>query len=244
MADTSDRRVDAFCFRAREARSGWNVVLPVPASTTVDVAALFAQSPEFIGMAGGRAGARVAASLGPDPAGLRLSVTVDGQGGIALVACPAKADRATATALVREVLGFAGRYWRAGTDEFLKAVEPKLGKPLAAALKLKAGAGFDEGQLRAGLERSLGQGRFAVYVLVPELDGELAAAVAHLQSLNIEVAPLGVEVYESWGIEVALPRPLQLPAAAGGPARPTPPPVRPAQKTSPGQPAARPALTG
>lgn len=230
-----------FCFRAREGRTGWNVVLPNPSGTAVDPAALFAQAPDFAVSDSGHPVARISIPLAQDSAGLRLQVTVDEQGGIALAACPTKPDRAAAAALVRETLAFAGRYWRAGVEEFLKAVEPKLGKPLAAALKPKAGAGFDESQFRAGLGRSLELGRFPAFLLVSTLEGDMAAAVSYLHSLNIEVVALGVDVYESWGIEVALPHRHQLPTAAGGPARPvarpTPPPSR-AQEPAPPRPAA------
>jgi hypothetical protein len=194
-------------------------------------------------MESGQAAARVAApALDKDESGLRLSITIDGQGAIALVAVPQKQDGAAAAALVREVLALAGRLWNAPVSEFLKTFGTRLGRPVQAALAEKSGPGWDEKSWAAGLEQSLNSGRPSVYLLVQTLEPGLGQAAAHLCSLNLPVTVLGAELYRSWGIDVVLPRRHALTEAAGverarAVQRPTPPPKPVAATAAARQPA-------
>lgn len=229
MVSRQPPKLDAFCFRAKQERTGWNVLLPVPGAGAVDLFALLKQAPEFIGMAAGQSAASVSFAISDsDPNNLRLMLVLDEAGTVTLACAPAKQDRATATALVRDVLALTARLWRMPVLEFLALAERHSGKSAATVMKEKAGADWKEDVFRTGVERSLQQGRFPLSVLVSALEPELAEAVAYLRGMNCVVSALGAELYESWGVEVLLPKSHQLSDFTGDRSkavqRPAPPP--------------------
>jgi hypothetical protein len=194
-----------YCFRVREQRPGWNILHPVPSRTTVDLAALVCDTPEFLGMDGGETPGRAAVVLS-ERGDARVLAAVDETGRITLIGCPARLTRDALTTVTQDLLGFTGRLWRMPVEEFIATFEQKLGRSLGDCV---AGRGVPERpgeDLRSGLSRSLAQGRFPVVLLVMETNGEVADAAAHLQWFNVGVRQLGVEIYESSGVEIVVPR--------------------------------------
>jgi hypothetical protein len=227
------RQADAFCFRVKEERQAWNVLLPVPSKYSVDIGKLVASAPEFLGMDAPGPVVRLCVPVaGGEAAGCQVMVAVDESGGVMVVGSPLKAERPALTSLVREILVLHGRLWRMGFVEFASLIASGTDRPLLEAMAEECGAGLDEAVLRAGLEQTLGKGHFPVVILLNSLDREAEEAVSYLKSLGLNLKAFGVELYESWGVEVALPRLLSVgePAREAGPGRtvprPTPPPPR------------------
>ena len=110
-------------------------------------------------------------------------------------------------------------------------------------MKEKAGADWKEDVFRTGVERSLQQGRFPLSVLASALEPELTDALNYLRGMSFGVSALGAELYESWGIEVLVPKPHELSDFTGDRSkavhRPAPPPKSVAPSvTAPLKPAA------
>jgi len=204
-----------FCFRAKQERPGWSLLNLVPAKTTVDLAALVCGAPEFLSMDGGEPVCQAAVVLS-ERGDATVVVAVDELGGIRLVGCPSQPNRLALTTVVQELLVFNGRLWRMPPDEFAAVVEKRMGGNLGDYFSSRAAIGWSENGFRSGLGRSLERGRFPVVLLLSGSNPEVAEAVAHLRSHNIEVRSLGVELYESSGVEVIMPRVLEV----GGPEAP------------------------
>jgi len=220
----------AFCFRVKQERPGWSVLQPVPAKTTVDLAALLRGAPEFLGMDGGAASCRAAVMLSErDEA--RVLAAIDEAGGISLVGCPAQLTRGALTAVVQELLAFTGRLWRMPLEEFSAMLEKGLGRSLGDYFSGRAASGWSESGFRAGLEQSLERGRFPVVLLLADVNADVVGAIAHLKFHNLAVSSLGVELYESSGVEVVVPKVLAVaepgPRDEEEPARPVPRPTSP-----------------
>jgi len=228
----------AFCFRVKQERPGWNVLAPIPAKTTVDLAALVCGAPEFLGMDGGEARCQAAVVLS-ERGDVRVVVAVDEVGGIVLVGCPAQLTRDALTTVVQELLVFTGRLWRMPSGEFSAVFEKRLGRSLGDYFSGRVAIGWSEPGFRAGLKQSLERGRFPVVLLLAETNRDVAEAIAHLKSHNLAVRPLGVDLYESSGVEIVLPRVIEV--AEPGPyeekeparlvPRPTPPQPRTPQRS-------------
>ncbi len=222
----------AFCFRVRQERSGWNVLQPIPAKTTVDLAALVCGAPEFLGMDGGAASCQAAVVLS-ERGEERLVVALDEAGGITLVGCPAQLTRGALTAVVQEVLVFTGRLWRMPPEEFSAVFEQRLGQSLGDYFSSRVDIGWSENGFRSGLGQCLERGRFPVVLLLTEANQDVVDAVVHLKSHNLEVKPLGVELYESSGVEIVVPRVLEV--TGPGPYEDREP-AKPVQRSMPTQP--------
>lgn len=201
----------AFCFRVRQERSGWNVLQPVPTKTTIDLAALVCGAPEFLGMGDGAAPCQAAVVLS-ERGEERLVVALDEAGGITLVGCPAQLTRKALTAVAQEVLVFTGRLWRMPPAEFSAIFEQRLGQSLGDYFSSRVDIGWSENRFRSGLGQCLDCGRFPVVLLLTAANQDVAETVAHLKSLNLEVKALAVELYESSGVEIVVPRPLAIAA--------------------------------
>jgi hypothetical protein len=199
----------SFCFRVKQERPGWNVLNLVPAKTTVDLAALVCGAPEFLSMDGGEPSSQAAVVLS-ERGDARVVAAVDEIGRISLVGCPAQLTRVALTTVVQELLVFSGRLWRMPPEEFFAVLEKRLGGSLSDHFTCRAAIGWSENGFRSGLGRSLERGRFPVVLLLNGANPEVAEAVAHLKSHNIEVRSLGVELYESSGVEVIMPRVLEI----------------------------------
>lgn len=228
----------AFCFRLRQERPGWNVLLPIPTKTTVDIGALVREAPEFLGMDGSGATCRAAVLLS-EKGDARVLAAIDEAGGISLVGHPAQLTREVLTVVARELLVLSGRLWRMPLEEFAPVLEKALGRSLAEHFADKAAKDWSEAGFRAGLMQSLERGRFPVVLLLAGTNTDVVDALVHLKSYNLAVKPLGVELYESWGVEVVVPKALVIPelgsrdgAEQARPVpRPAPPPPRPPQRS-------------
>jgi hypothetical protein len=234
----------AFCFRLKQERPGWNVLLPIPAKTIVDLAALVREVPEFLSMDGGGAPCRAAVLLS-EQGDARVLAGIDEAGGICLVGYPAQVTREVLTVVVRELLVLTGRLWRMPLEEFAAVLEQRLGRSLGEHFVGKAAKDWSEAGFRAGLRQSLEQGRFPVVLLLAGTNKDAIEAMAHLKSHGIALKPLGVFLYESWGIEVVVPKVLAIAELglhegaeqAKSVPRPAPPPPRmPPRRFQTGQP--------
>jgi hypothetical protein len=175
--------------------------------TTVDLAALVCGAPEFLGMDGNVAPCQAAVVLS-ERGDARVVAAIDEAGGVSLVGCPAQLTRGALTTVVQELLVFTGRLWRMPPEEFSSVFEKRLGRSLSDYFSSRAAIGWSENGFRAGLGQSLERGRFPVVLLLAETNQEVAEAISHLKSHNLEVRTLGVELYESHGVEVVFPRAL------------------------------------
>jgi hypothetical protein len=228
----------AFCFRLRQERPGWNVLLPIPAKTTVDVAALVREAPEFLGMDGDGAPCRAAVLLS-ERGDARVMAAIDEAGGICLVGHPAQLTREVLTVVARELLVLSGRLWRMPLEEFAPVLEKGLGRSIGEYFAGKVANDWSEAGFRAGLMQSLERGRFPVVMLLAGSNKDVVEALVHLKSHNLAVKPLGVELYESWGVEVVVPKALAIPELglyeaaeqAKSVPRPAPPPPRTPQRS-------------
>jgi hypothetical protein len=237
-AAQSGRPEAAFCFRVEQERPGWSLLQPIPSNKTVDLAALVCSAPEFLGMDGGEAPCQAAVVLS-ERGDARVVVAVDEVGGITLVGCPSQLTRDALTTVVQELLVFTGRLWRMPSEEFSSVFEKRLGRSLGDYFSSRVAIGWSESGFRSGLGRSLERGRFPVVLLVTDSNQEVVEAVAHLRFHNIEVKSIGVELYESSGVEIVMPRVLEIlepephedrePARQGSPSTPYEPrtPTRP-----------------
>jgi hypothetical protein len=195
----------AFCFRVKQERPGWSLLQPTPSKTTVDLAALVCGAPEFLGLGSGEAPCQAAVVLS-ERGDSRVVAAVDEVGVITLVGCPGQLTRDALTTVTQELLVFSGRLWRMPSEEFASVFEKRLGQDLGHYFSNRAAIGWSENGFRSGLGRSLARGRFPVVLLLSDSNQEVVEAVAHLTSHNIEVKQLGVELYESSGVEVVMPR--------------------------------------
>jgi hypothetical protein len=218
----------AFCFRVKQERPGWNILYPRLSKTTVDLAALVCGAPEFLGMGSGDAPCQAAVVLS-ERGEARVVAAVDEFGGITLVGCPGKLTRDALTTVVQELIVFSGRLWRMPSEEFSSVFEKRLGHSLGDYFSNRAAIGWSENGFRTGLGRNLERGRFPVVLLLSDSNQEVVEAVAHLKSHNMEVKSLGVELYESSGVEIVMPRLLDV-------ARP-----EPREEREPAKPVSRPA---
>jgi hypothetical protein len=199
----------AFCFRVEQERPGWSLLQPIPSNKTVDLAALVCSAPEFLGMDGGEAPCQAAVVLS-ERGDARVVVAVDDVGGITLVGCPSQLTRDALTTVAQELFVFTGRLWRMPSDEFSSVFEKRLGRSLGDYFSSRVAIGWSESGFRSGLGRSLERGRFPVVLLVTDSNQEVVEAVAHLRFHNIEVKSIGVELYESSGVEIVMPRVLEI----------------------------------
>ena len=199
----------AFCFRVKQERPGWNLLQPVPSKTTVDLAALVCGAPEFLGLGSGEAPCQAAVVLS-ERGDARVVAAVDEFGRITLVGCPGQLTRDALTTVAQELLVFNGRLWRMPSEEFSSVFEKRLGQSLGDYFSNRAAIGWAENGFRSGLGRSLERGRFPVVLLLTDSNQEVVEAVAHLKSHNIEVKSLGVELYESSGVEIVMPMVLEV----------------------------------
>jgi hypothetical protein len=214
------------------------VLLPIPAKTTVDLAALAREVPEFLGMDGDGAPCRAAVLLS-EQGDARVLAAIDEAGGICLVGYPAQLTREVLTVVARELIVLSGRLWRMPLEEFAAVLEKGLGRSLGEHFAGRATKDWSEAGFRAGLRQSLERGRFPVVLLLAGTNKELVEAIVHLKSHNLAVKPLGVELYESWGIEVVVPKVLVIAEfgmhegteQAKAVPRPAPPPPRTPQRS-------------
>ncbi len=181
------------------------MLLPIPAKTTGDLAALVREVPEFLGIDGGGAPCRAAVLL-LEQGDARVLTAIDEAGGICLVGHPAQLTRDVLTVVARELLVLSGRLWRMPLEEFALELETGLGRSLGEHFADKAAKDWSETDFRAGLMQSLERGRFPVVMLLAGTNKDVVEALVHLKSHNLAIKPLGVELYESWGIEVVVPK--------------------------------------
>ena len=188
---------------------GWAILHPVPSKTTVDLAALVCSAPEFLGVNSSEAPCQAAVVLS-ERGDARVVAAVDEVGGITLIGCPAQLTRDALTAVTQELLVFTGRLWRMPSEEFSSVFEKRLGEGLGDYFSKRIVIGWSESGFHSGLGQSLERGRFPVVLLLNDSNQEVVEAIAHLKSHNIEVRLLGVELYESSGVEIVMPRMLEV----------------------------------
>ncbi len=214
----------SYCVRSREERRGWISFLPVPSSVVVDALGLVLEAPEFLtGQGHPDAPVRVTVPvLQPGIRTDRLLVAIDEAGGITLVGCPDAENTGSATILAGDLLGLTGRLWHMAVEEFLALVEQPLGKGLAEAIHERAMPDWTDEKLLSGIAANLATGRFPIVLVAAAADSGAREAFDYLSAFNLSVRLVGVAVYSSLGIEVAVPAQLgiEAPGTARSPAVP------------------------
>ena len=180
-------------------------------------------------MLGAGASCRAAVALS-ERSDARVLAAVDEAGGISLVGCPAQSTRAAMTAVVQELIAYSGRLWRMPTGEFSSLLEKGLGRSVREHFGANVPKGWSDNEFRNGLKQSLDRGHFPVLLLLADVNPDVVEAIVHLKSHNLGVRPFGVALYESSGVEIVVPRVLEI-AEAGQPESREP--ARPAQRPAP-----------
>ena len=201
-----DRPESSEQFCVRGTAGGWQPFLPVAADVPVDIPELLIGVPEFLSMTGPGPHFRAAMRAefpAQQPGQVLVALAEDGK--VALVACPQESGAEAYTAMVADLLTIGGRLWRRDYQTFAAEFQQALGSEPAAAIQRRAGAGFQAQAFAQNVEARLRQGRFPVYVVVPALAPEANDAIAYLRSMNMDVKVLGVDTFQSAGIEAAAP---------------------------------------
>ena len=163
----------------------------------------------------------------------RVVAALDEAGGITLVGCPAQLTRGALTTVVQELLVFTGRLWRMPPEEFSTVFEKRLGRGLGDYFSSRCDIGWSESGFRSGIGQSLERGRFPVVLLLTGANQDVVEAVAHLKSHNLAVKSLAVELYESSGVEIVVPRVLDVSVPAPHEGKE---PAKPGPRSTPRQP--------
>jgi hypothetical protein len=210
MGSSSGGLPEVVCFRVGGSATGWRVVLPVPTSVPIDVAALLRDNPDFLnshlpGAPRVVALTPVRRTGGPGPL---LCLAVDEDGGVLVAGLGRDSSRDAWTELVREVLSLSGRVWRMPLAAFVQPFVEAAGKSLletAAAVVPPARAGT---KFREAVEASLARGRFPVRLLARVEDDECRQAVGYLAAMNLDVVGLVPDAFQCSGVDVVVARPV------------------------------------
>ncbi len=195
------------CIRVTRAQDRWQLVSSsVQSDQQLDTVQLVTQAPEFLGMLNPKQGVPRAAMVAPNSSSGRVVIAIDDKGGIQLAACPERADEGKLSALIGDLLATGGRFWHQGYESVAKPFEDKLGKPLADLVGARVGKDWSQDSFRAGVERSLKQGRFPIVVIARELNKALEDMLDYLENMNLKVKPLGLEHSSNNGVEIIRPR--------------------------------------
>jgi hypothetical protein len=140
--------------------------------------------------------------------------------------------------VVGDVVATGHRFWRKKYDVLAGPFQEFLGTSLTDWIAGRAGESWSAEKFRAGLERSMSEGKFPITIVVNELDSAVKETLDYLREVNQQVRVLGYKCLTSGGDELVWPRELSeervVPAsqAAKPQARSTPPQsgMRPASR--------------
>ncbi|HDQ99007.1 MAG TPA: hypothetical protein ENN51_01780 [candidate division WOR-3 bacterium] len=206
----------SFCVRVADGR--WTVVDPGNTKERVDGVKLVTEAPEFLGLASPTRPMPRAAVVAPHSTSGRVVIVVDERGRIRFVACPEKAGDAELGGLMADLLAASGRLWRQPYEALAGPFEKQLGVTLADRVGERAGKGWSAETFKAGVKRSLQEGRFPVTVLTNDDGKPLQDMLGYLRNMNLDVSVLGYRCARGEGIEAVVPVSSTLPGTGLEPA--------------------------
>ncbi len=233
---------------ARFKRSGdsWFAFDGRDGTDTVDALQLVIDAPEFLGQGPTQTLPR-AAMAPPQSHSNRVLVVVDEAGGVQLAVCPEPGG--DAAVVVGDVVATGHRFWRKKYDALAGPFQKFLGTSLTDWVAGRVGEDWSAGEFRAGLERSMSEGKFPITIVVNELDSAVKETLDYLREVNQQVRVLGYTCMTSGGDELVWPtelseervatrsrpdRPQTRPSAPqSGPKAPPRPHRAPVQKSAP-----------
>ena len=205
----------------------------------VDALQLVIDSPEFLGQGSNQSLPR-AAMAPPQSHSNRVLVVVDEVGGVQLAVCPEPGG--DSAAVVGDVVATGHRFWRKKYDALAGPFQEVLGMSLTDWIAGRAGESWSADKFRAGLERSMREGKFPITIVVNEIDSGVKETLDYLREVNQQVRVLGYTCLTSEGDELVWPRGLSEEPAVprSEPARQQP---RPSAPLSSPRPQSRPQTT-
>ena len=220
---------------ARFKRSGdrWLAFTGRAATEPLDALQLVIEAPEFLGLLWPARPMPRAAMVVPGLQSNRVLVVVDEVGGIQLAVCPDPSGGLGA--VVGELLAASGKFWHQKSEALAGPFEEFLGMTLADWIAARVGEGWSPERFRAGLDQSLGEGRFPIAVVIDKLDDAANESLQYLRNMNLQVRVVGYTNAVSNGDEVVRPR-LLAPELSVPPPQAIPPPPRQAQPQRPAMP--------
>jgi hypothetical protein len=195
-------------------------------SDAVDTLQLVADSPEFLGHGPNQSLPR-AAMAPPQSHSHRVLVVVDEAGGVQLAVCPEPGG--DSAVLVGDVVATGHRFWRKKYDALAGPFQESLGMSLTDWIAGRSGGSWSAEEFRAGLERSMREGKFPITIVVNEIDPGVRETLDYLREVNQQVRVLGYTCLVSEGDELVWPMELSEERAKPGsePARQAPRPSTP-----------------
>jgi hypothetical protein len=198
----------------------------------VDALQLVVDSPEFLGRSPNQSLPR-AAMAPPQSHSNRVLVVVDEAGGVQLAVCPEPGG--DSAVVVGDVVATGHRFWRKKYDALAGPFQEVLGMSLTDWIAGRAGDSWSADKFRAGLERSMRDGKFPITIVVNEIDSGVKETLDYLREVNQQVRVLGYTCLVSEGDELVWPRELsEEPVVPGSePARQQPRPTAPLSSPRP-----------
>jgi len=219
---------------ARFKRSGdrWFAFNGKDGTSTVDALQLVIDAPEFLGQGANQSWPR-AAMASPQSYSNRVLVVVDETGGVQLAVCPEPGG--DSAAVVGDVVATGHRFWRKKYDALAEPFQEFLGTSLTDWVAGRVGTSWSADKFRAGLERSMKEGKFPITIVVNELDSAVKETLDYLREVNQQVRVLGYTCLTSEGDELVWPRELseERVVPRSQPARPQPRPTAPLSSPRP-----------
>ena len=174
-------------------------------SSAIDTLQLVSDSPEFLGQSPNRSLPR--AAMAPRQShSHRVLVVVDEAGGVQLAVCPEPGG--DSAVVVGDVVATGHRFWRKKYDALAGPFQETLGMSLTDWIAGRAGESWSPDEFRAGLERSMREGKFPITLVVSEIDSGVRETLDYLREVNQQVRVLGYTCLASEGDELVWPREL------------------------------------
>lgn len=191
--------------RFRRFGDRWFAFAGTAGAGTVDALQLVIDAPEFLGMGTSQSVPR--AAMAPTQThSNRVLVVVDEAGGVQLAVCPEPGG--DSAAVVGDVVATGHRFWRKKHDALAGPFQEFLGMSLTDWVAGRVGEDWSADKFRAGLERSMREGRFPITIVVNELDSAVKETLDYLREVNQQVRVLGYTCQTSGGDELVWPREL------------------------------------
>lgn len=192
---------------ARFKRSGdrWFAFDGKDGTDTVDALQLVIDAPEFLGQGSTQTLPR-AAMAPPQSHSNRVLVVVDEAGGVQLAVCPEPGG--DAAVVVGDVVATGHRFWRKKYKAMAEPFQEFLGTSLTDWVAGRVGESWSADEFRAGLERSMSEGKFPITIVVNELDSAVKETLDYLREVNQQVRVMGYTCMTSGGDELVWPREL------------------------------------
>ncbi|GEM_PF-780655 len=174
-------------------------------TSALDPIQLVIDAPEFLGQGAGQSVPR-AAMASPQSHSNRVLVVVDEAGGVQLAVCPEPGG--DSAMVVGDVVATGHRFWRKRFNALAEPFQDFLGMALTDWISGRAGESWSADKFKAGLERSMSEGKFPITIVVNEIDTAVKETLDYLREVNQQVRVLGYLCMASGGDELVWPREL------------------------------------